>query len=42
MQTARRILAAAELRPAEAMGDLIGLSALCLLIFGGFAATAYL
>lgn len=42
MNTARRMIAVAADRPAEAVADVLGLAALCLMIAVGFAATAYM
>ena len=40
MKTAARMIRLAADRPAEAAEDIIGLAAMCLLVFVGFAATA--
>ena len=40
MRTAARMIRIAADRPAEAAEDLVGLAAICVLVFVGFAATA--
>lgn len=40
MKTANRIYQLAAARPAEAVEDIIGLAAICGLVFVGFAVTA--
>ena len=41
MKTAARMIRLAADRPSEAVEDIVGLAAMCLLVFVGFAATAF-
>lgn len=40
MKIAARMIELASRRPTEALEDVVGLAAICVLIFAGFAATA--
>lgn len=40
MKTAARMMRLAAARPSEAAQDVVGLAAICVLVFVGFAATA--
>lgn len=40
MRTASRLFELASARPREALADVLGLVAICAMVFGGFVATA--